>query len=94
MNYKWIFQEDEYADFIANDAISVFINVTEKNNTVGHTFGRYDDHSVFCRHITNEIHIPELRECIRIDHKLHVKLFLQGSPDYFYSDFGVDIIAS
>ena len=31
---KWIFQEDEYADFITSDTISVFYNITEKNDLV------------------------------------------------------------
>lgn len=37
---------------------------TEKKNWVtSHIFTRYDDHVVMPRHMTNEIHKPEFREC-------------------------------
>ena len=32
------------------------------------------------RQITNELRIPKVSECIRIDHELHVKLFFTESP--------------
>ena len=49
---KRIFQEDEYADFTANDTIGAFNNIPEKKYPVGETFLRYDDHNVWQRHIT------------------------------------------
>ena len=54
---NWIFQEDKYADFIANYTINVFNNVTEKNCPTGSTFVRYDDYIVLDRKITNELHM-------------------------------------
>ena len=74
---KWIFQEDEYADFIVSDTISVLNNITEKNDPVGNTFMRYDHHIVLRSQIKNKLHTPEVRECIRIDQELHVKLIVK-----------------
>ena len=83
---KRIFRENEYADFIANNAISIFDNITEKNCS-GTTFIRQDDHIVLCRQIKKECHASEVTDCIRIDHELLVKLLLQGTLDQFHSGF-------
>ena len=32
---KWIFQEDEYADWNANDAVSAFNNMAERTSQLG-----------------------------------------------------------
>ena len=38
------------------------------------------DHLVFYKLEENDLSIPQVTECIRIDDKLHVKLFFKGSP--------------
>ena len=49
---------------------------------------------VLRKQITNELHVPEDTECIRIDYELHAKLFLQVFLDHFYSGFSLDKITS
>ena len=51
---------------------------------------RCDDHIVLARKITNKLHTLEVRECITIDHELHIKLFLSGSLDH--SSLGINMI--
>ena len=41
---------------------------------------RYDDHVVFYKIIKDNLSIPSITECIRIDYDLHVQLFYKGSP--------------
>ena len=55
---KRIFQEDEYADFVANYA--VINNMTEKHSPAGYIFKRNDNHIVLRRQISNQVRIPEL----------------------------------
>ena len=50
-----IFQEDEQANFIANDTTSVLDNITEKKCPVDNNIIRY-----MCRQITDKLHIPEV----------------------------------
>ena len=57
---KRIFRENEHADFIANNAISIFDNITEKNCS-GTTFIRYDDHIVLCRQIKKNVMYQKLQ---------------------------------
>ena len=37
-----------------------------------------NDHIVLCRQITNELHIPKVSKCIRIDHERYAKLLFAG----------------
>ena len=76
---KWITKEDEYTNFVANDTIGTSNHITKLDCIVEYIFKTYDDHIVLRRQIANELHIPKVSECIRIDHKLHVKLFFAGS---------------
>ena len=55
-------------------------NITESDSPHGYLFTRYDDHVVFHKIVLNELYVPEVTACIRVDHKFHVKLFLRGSP--------------
>ena len=43
-------------------------------------FAKYEDRVVFHKIVLNKLHIPEVTACIRVDDKLHAKLFLRGSP--------------
>lgn len=37
-------------------------------------FANYNDNNTVChRYITNEIQIPDVRDCIEIDHELYMK---------------------
>ena len=46
----------------------------------GYEFKKYEDHVVFYKLNTDELSIPEVTECIRIDKNLHVRLFYKRSP--------------
>ena len=46
----------------------------------GYACQRYDDHAVYFKLKTNDLSIPQVTECIRVDNNLHVKLFYKGSP--------------
>ena len=39
-------------------------------------YAKYEDHVAFHKIVLNELHVPEVTACIRVDDKLHVKLFL------------------
>ena len=41
---------------------------------------RYDTHAVFYALETNDLSLPKITYCIRIDSDLHVKLFYAGAP--------------
>ena len=58
-----------YFDFIANDTTSAFSKTTEKDVI---RYKKYDDQIL--------LGIPEVRECIRINLELHVKLFFTRFP--------------
>ena len=77
---KRLFQEDQYQKFLENDAISSYDDIDEKLTPTGYTLTRFDQHLVFYKLELNELSVPEVKECIRIDDELHVKLFYKGSP--------------
>ena len=45
----------------------------------GYTFTKYDDLIVYYQMEINELSVPEVTGCIRVDRDLHVKLFFEGS---------------
>ena len=45
-----------------------------------YTIAKYEGHIKFYEIEHNELSIPQVTECIRIDNKLHVKLYFKGSP--------------
>ena len=51
-----------------------------KNLEDGYICTQHEHHVVFFKLLKNELSIPEVSECIRIDKDLHVKLFYKGSP--------------
>ena len=65
-----------------------FDYINKKDYTAGYIFQIYDDHIVLRRQITNELHIPKVSECTRMNHELYVKPFSTGSavllPQYFW----------
>ena len=48
---KKSFQEDQHADFAANDTISTLNDITKQGCTTGYIFKRHDDHTVLPRKI-------------------------------------------
>ena len=65
------------------DKINNFPDVAESLlNTLGNgfTFARHEDRVFFYKVSTNDLLIPEVTTCIRIDNNLWVKLFHKGSP--------------
>ena len=77
---KRLFQEDQYQKFLDNDVIKCFDEIDEKLTPTGFTLTKFDQHLVFYKLELNELSVPEVQECIRIDDDLHVKLFYKGSP--------------
>ena len=52
-----------------------FESIDETLAPPGYTIAKYEDHIVFYKIEHNELSIPQVTECIRIDDKLHVKLY-------------------
>ena len=78
-----VFQEDELQKYKTNFLIESFSDINEsllEYLEKGFTYSKYDDHVVFYKTVRNELSIPQVTDCIRIDSDLHVKLFYKGSP--------------
>ena len=78
-----IFQQDEYERYKADFTIESFDEINESLlEFLGPDYEctRYDDHVIFYKFIKNELSVPEVTDCIRIDSEMHVKLFYKGSP--------------
>ena len=71
---------DEYVDFVNNDKIMKFGSTDATLAPTRYTITKYEDHIVFYKIEHNELSILQVTECIRIDNKLHVKLYFKGSP--------------
>ena len=71
---------DEYVEFVNNNKIMKFESIDETLAPPGYTIAKYEDHIVFYKIEHNELSIPQVTECIRIDDKLHVKLYYKGFP--------------
>ena len=77
---KRVYQEDQLHVFEEQDKIKSFDDIDSKLAPLGYTFQRYDDHVVFYRLQTNDLNVPEVTDCVRVDRDLHVKLFYKSSP--------------
>ena len=77
---KRVFQEDQYDEFKRNNNIIGLESISESDCSQDYLYTKYEDHVVFHKIVLNELHVPEVTDCIRVDDKLHVKLFLRGSP--------------
>ena len=77
---KRVFQEDQYDEFKRNNNIIGLESITESDCPQGYLYAKYEDHVIFHKIVLNELHVPEVTACIRVDDKLHVKLFLRDSP--------------
>ena len=88
-----IFLEDKYADFVQIYKISTFtvIQLT-KDFSGGFIFTRCDDRFVLRRQSTNQLHVPEFRECSRVDQELHEKLLFTRSQCQFPRGSAMEII--
>ena len=72
---------DEYVEFVNNDKTMKFESIDETLAPTGYTIAKYEDHVIFYKVEHNELLIPQLTKCIRIDDKLHEKNYnLKGSP--------------
>ena len=76
---KRIFQEEQLDEFLDYDIIKSFTDFDTLTPS-GYTFTKYDDHIVYYQMEINELSVPEVKGCIRVDRDLHVKLFFKGSP--------------
>lgn len=77
------FQEDELENFKKVDKITCLEDINEKKvNDLGQEFvmKRNDDNLAIYKLETNEVRIPEVTHCIRVDKDLHVKLFYKSVP--------------
>ena len=77
---KRIFQEEQYETFLADDSIKKRSDINENLVLPRYSFQQRDDHVKFFKLVDNEMLLPEVTECIRIDKKLHVKLFFKCLP--------------
>ena len=84
---KRIFEEERYQTFLAGDLIKKLSEINENLARPGYSFQQTDDHVKFFKLVDNEMLLPEVTECIRIDKELHVKLSFKGSlvplPQWF-----------
>ena len=77
---KRVYQEDQLHVFEEQDKIKSFDDIDSKLAPLGYTFQRYDDHVAFYRLQTNDLNVPEVTDCVRVDRDLHIKLFYKSSP--------------
>ena len=76
-----IYREDELPNFISADAISNFDDLEEKKCCpTGFQFKKDENYVWIYRIDFNETNFPSLKECIRIDRDLNVKLQHNGIP--------------
>ena len=73
---KRLYQEDQYESFISKDSVKDFTCP----HPSGCTFRKNDDHVLFYKLEENEISIPEMTGCIRIDSELLVQPFSKPVP--------------
>ena len=85
---KRVFQEDKYVEFKRNNNIIGLESITESDCPHCYLFAKYEDHIVL-----NELHVPEVTAYIRVDDKLHVKLFLRGPLSHSHNGLVIDIYA-
>ena len=55
-------------------------SITESDCPQGYLYAKYEDHVIFHKIVLNELHVPKVTACIRVDDEWHVKLFLRDSP--------------
>ena len=77
---KRVYQEDQLHVFEEQDKIKSFDDIDSKLAPLRYTFQRYDDHVVFYHLQTNDLNVPEVTDCVRVDRDLHAKLFYKSSP--------------
>ena len=78
-----VYQQDEWEKFKQQDTIKDFGDITEKllKHFDHHfSFARYDDHAIFYKMEKDDLSIPTVTTCIRVDADLHVRLYHRGSP--------------
>ena len=73
---KRVFQGDQYDEFKGNNNIIGLESITESDCAQGYLYAKYEDHVVFHKIVLNELHVSEVTARIRVNDKLHVKLFL------------------
>ena len=74
-----VFQEEQLDEFLDYDIIKSFTDFDTLTPS-GYTFTKCGDHIVYYQMGINELSVPEVTGCIRVDRDLHVKLFFKGSP--------------
>ena len=77
---KRLYQEDQYESFISKDSVKDSKCLNESFSPSRYTFRKNDDHVLFYELEENEMSIPEVIDCIRIDSELHAQPFLKGVP--------------
>ena len=77
---KRLYQEDQYESCISKDSVKDSKCLNESFSHSGYTFRKNDDHVLFYKLEENEMSIPEVTNCIRIDSELHVQPFFKGAP--------------
>ena len=75
---KRLYQEDQYESFISKNSVKDSKCLNESFSPSGYTFRENHDHALFYKLGENEMSIPEVIDCIRIDSELHVQPFFKG----------------
>ena len=78
-----VFQKCEFSKFQSQDSIDSFSHIDESLLKVlqnDFQCSKFEDHVVFYKTEWNQLSVPEVTYCIRVDSDLHVKLFYKGSP--------------
>ena len=69
---KRLYQEDQYESFISKDSVKDSKCLNESFFPSRYTFRKNDDHVLFYKLEENDMSIPEVIDCFRIDSELHV----------------------
>lgn len=76
-------QSDQIEEFKKMDTITNYSDINETLlNFLDKDFlySNYEDHTIYYKMEVNDMSVPEVTECIRIDSNLRVKLFYRRSP--------------
>ena len=78
-----VFQPDQQPQYESTFVIESFEDINESLlELLDSAFqcSTYEDHVVYYKTVMDDLSIPQITQCIRIDSKLHVRLFFKGSP--------------
>ena len=78
-----VFQPDQQPQYESTFVVESFEDINESLlELLDSAFkcSTYEDHVVYYKTVMDDLSIPQITQCIRIDSELHVRLFFKGSP--------------